>query len=73
LEHEPRVDEAVALDEAVLLLALARQIPSSDRSTKTGEWNRKGFIGVASGEAEPARRFPGSIAAGQNLRSSPGR
>jgi dihydropteroate synthase len=26
--------------------------------------SRKGFIGGASGEAEPARRFPGSIAAG---------
>jgi dihydropteroate synthase len=26
--------------------------------------SRKGFIGAASGEAEPARRFPGSIAAG---------
>jgi len=29
-----------------LLIALARQITSSDRSTRTGEWNRKGFIGV---------------------------
>jgi len=26
--------------------------------------SRKGFIGATSGEAEPARRFPGSIAAG---------
>jgi dihydropteroate synthase len=26
--------------------------------------SRKGFIGAASGEAQPARRFPGSIAAG---------
>ena len=26
--------------------------------------SRKGFIGATSGEARPARRFPGSIAAG---------
>jgi D-3-phosphoglycerate dehydrogenase / 2-oxoglutarate reductase len=29
-----------------LVIALARQIPSSDFSTKAGEWNRQGFIGV---------------------------
>jgi D-3-phosphoglycerate dehydrogenase len=29
-----------------LLIALARKIPSSARSTKAGEWNRKGFTGI---------------------------
>jgi D-3-phosphoglycerate dehydrogenase len=29
-----------------LLLALARNIPAADRSMRSGEWNRKGFVGL---------------------------
>lgn len=29
-----------------LLLALARKIPAADASLRSGEWNRKGFVGI---------------------------